>query len=42
LAIHPADMARPRTIASIRTVLRTLLARSTPKNYRAFLQSMSS
>jgi predicted deacetylase len=42
LAIHPADMARPRTVASIRAALRTLLARSTPKNYRAFVPSNSS
>jgi predicted deacetylase len=42
LAIHPADMTRPRTVAAIRAALRTLLARSTPKSYRAFLQSRAS
>jgi predicted deacetylase len=41
LAIHPADMTRPRTVASIRAALRTLLARLTPKSYRTFLQSNS-
>ena len=41
LAIHPADMFRPRTVGAIRAALRTLLARSSPKNYRAFLRSIS-
>jgi predicted deacetylase len=41
LAIHPADMNRPRTVAAIRTTLRTLLARSSPMSYRAFLRSIS-
>lgn len=41
LAIHPADMFPPRTVAAIRTTLRTLLARSSPKSYRAFLRSIS-
>jgi len=40
LAIHPADMAKPRTVASIRAALRALLARATPQNYRDFLQSL--
>jgi predicted deacetylase len=39
MAIHPADMARPRTVEAIRAALRTLLSRSTPKSYRAFLRS---
>jgi len=38
LAIHPADMRRPRTVASIRATLRTLMARSTPSNYQEFLR----
>jgi hypothetical protein len=41
LAIHPADMARPRTITSIRRALKSLLARSAPENYRTFLQTSS-
>jgi hypothetical protein len=40
LAIHPADMTRPRTVDSIRATLGALLARSIPRNYRAFLQSL--
>jgi predicted deacetylase len=40
-AIHPADMFRPRTVTAIRAALRTLLARSSPKSYRGFLQSIS-
>lgn len=40
LAIHPADMTRPRTVASIRAALRTLLARSIPQSYRTFVQSL--
>jgi predicted deacetylase len=42
LAVHPADMTRPRTVAAIRAALSTLIAHSTPKNYRAFLQSLPS
>jgi predicted deacetylase len=42
LAIHPADMARPKTVESIRTALRTLLAHSSPKSYRTFLQALAS
>ena len=40
LAIHPADMTRPRTVASIRAALRALRNHSSPKSYRAFLQSL--
>jgi predicted deacetylase len=37
LAIHPADMARPATVASIRACLANFLVRCSPLGYRAFL-----
>jgi predicted deacetylase len=40
LAIHPADMARPKTVVAIRVALRTLLVRSHPQSYRTFLTSL--
>ncbi len=42
LAIHPADMARPKTVDSINAALRNLLPRSTSMSYRTFLQSLPS
>lgn len=41
LAIHPADMNRTKTVEAIHAALRTLLARSSPQSYRAFLRSIS-
>ncbi len=37
LAIHPADMTRPVSVASIRACLAGLLSRCTPHNYQAYL-----
>jgi predicted deacetylase len=40
LAIHPADMTRSKTVAAIHAALRKLVARSTPRTYRDFLQAI--
>jgi predicted deacetylase len=40
LAIHPADMTRPKTVASIRAALLALLPRLAPKSYRTFLKDI--
>ena len=40
LAIHPADLARPATIAAIRTVLSRLRNRLRPLNYADYLLSL--
>ena len=37
LAIHPADMMRPVSVASIRACLASLLPRCTPLSYQAYL-----